>query len=53
MNLTKEKVNLFSNLTIDGSVDSVNSPAIKEILVISGFSTLFRIFNTQEEALEQ
>ena len=28
-------------------------PAIKEIFVISGFSTLFRIFDTQEEALEQ
>ena len=28
-------------------------PAIKEIFVISGFSTLFRIFDTQEEALSQ
>jgi anti-sigma B factor antagonist len=28
-------------------------PAIKEIFVISGFSTLFKIFDTQEEALSQ
>jgi anti-anti-sigma factor len=28
-------------------------PEIKEIFVISGFSTIFRIFDTQEEALEQ
>jgi len=28
-------------------------PAIKEIFVISGFSNLFRIFDTQEEALEK
>lgn len=27
-------------------------PAIKEIFQISGFSSLFRIFDTQEEALE-
>jgi anti-anti-sigma factor len=27
-------------------------PAIQEIFRISGFSNLFRIFNTQEEALE-
>lgn len=27
-------------------------PAIKEIFSISGFSTLFRIFDTQQEALE-
>jgi len=27
-------------------------PAIQEIFRISGFSTLFRIFDTQEEALE-
>jgi len=28
-------------------------PAIKEIFVISGFSNIFRIFDTLEEALEQ
>lgn len=28
-------------------------PAIKEIFVISGFSNLFKIFDTQEEALER
>jgi anti-anti-sigma factor len=28
-------------------------PAIREIFVISGFSTIFRIFDTLEEALEQ
>ena len=28
-------------------------PAIREIFSISGFSTLFRIFDTQEEALEK
>ena len=27
-------------------------PAIKEVFVISGFSTIFRLFDTQEEALE-
>jgi hypothetical protein len=53
MNLTKEKVNNFSIVTIDGRVETVNSPAIKEIFVISGFSTLLRIFDTKEEALEQ
>ncbi len=28
-------------------------PAIREIFVISGFSTIFRIYDTREEALEQ
>ena len=28
-------------------------PAIKEVFVISGFSNLFRILDTQEEALEK
>jgi anti-anti-sigma factor len=28
-------------------------PAIKEIFAISGFSNLFRIFDTQEEALQK
>ena len=109
MNITIEKINDFSVLTIDGRIDSSNfsefeekinqlfskgvkkfilncsglkyisssglrvflvaqkktislqgnlylcnmQPGIKEIFVISGFSNIFRIFNTLEEALEQ
>ena len=109
MNLTKEKINNFSVLNVEGRIDTTNAPAfeaeieqiyssgekdiiincngmkyisssglrifliaqkratalhgklhlcdmqpaIKEIFVISGFSNLFRIFDTQEEALEK
>ncbi len=39
-------------ISIHGKLYLCNmQPAIKEIFVISGFSTIFRIFDTQEEAL--
>jgi len=109
MNLTKEKINHFSVMNIDGRIDTTNSaafeaeidevfksgekniifncsglnyisssglrvflvaqkktismqgklclcnlqPSIREIFVISGFSTIFRIFDSLEEAIEQ
>ena len=109
MNLTKEKINNYSVLNIEGRIDTINSaafeaeieriyssgekdiilncrgmkyisssglrifliaqkkatalkgklhlcdmqPSIREIFVISGFSTLFRIFDTQAEAMEE
>lgn len=109
MNLTKEKINDFSVININGRIDSTNyaefekqinqlfssgetniiinckglkyisssglrvfliaqkkatavngklflcemDPSIKEIFVISGFSTIFDIFETMEEALQQ
>jgi len=38
---------------INGKLHLCNmQPAIQEIFRISGFSSLFRIFNTQEEALQ-
>ncbi len=41
-------------ISIKGKLYLCNmQPAIKEIFVISGFSNLFRIFDTQEEALSQ
>jgi len=40
-------------ISINGKLYLCNmQPAIQEIFRISGFSTLFRIFDTQEEALE-
>lgn len=109
MNITKQKINQFSVLNIDGRIDTTNSaafeaeideifktgekelifncnglsyisssglrvflvaqkktiamkgklylcnlqPSIREIFIISGFSTIFRIFDTLEEAVEQ
>jgi anti-anti-sigma factor len=108
MNLTKEKINNFTLLHVEGRIDTTNSPAfeaeiekihqsgekdiildcsemkyisssglrvfliaqkraialngklhlcslqpaIREIFVISGFSNIFRIFDTRQEALE-
>jgi anti-sigma B factor antagonist len=41
-------------ISMHGKLQLCNmQPAIKEIFVISGFSTIFRIFDLQEEALEQ
>jgi len=41
-------------ISIQGKLYLSNmQPAIKEIFVISGFSNLFKIFDTQEEALEK
>jgi anti-sigma B factor antagonist len=41
-------------ISIQGKLYLCNmQPAIKEIFVISGFSNLFKIFDTQEEALEK
>jgi anti-anti-sigma factor len=41
-------------ISLQGKLNLCNmQPAIKEIFVISGFSNLFRIFDTQEEALEK
>ena len=47
--VAQKRINL-----IHGKLQLCNmQPAIKEIFIISGFSTIFRIFDTQEEALEQ